>query len=227
MKHLSILIALCGFSVLIGCRGEPSRLPPVHLNQNMDLQDKYKPQRVSKIFKDGRAMRPTAEGTVGRDILSAYGVQKAGLASYDDRYLREDDAYWRGIGSNGKPVEIIPESVKLDMDVMKRGQERYGIYCTPCHGPTGYGDGLVRTVGKINVPSYHDQYKRELTAGHIYGVISNGSASGLMKGYKHQISVEDRWAIVAYVRALQRSQYGSEADVPPKPKTQDSKKEAL
>jgi mono/diheme cytochrome c family protein len=82
-------------------------------------------------------------------------------------------------------------------------------------------------VGKINVPSYHDQYKRQLTAGHIYGVISNGSASGLMKGYKHQISVEDRWAIVAYVRALQRSQYGSESDVPPKPKAQAPKKETL
>lgn len=226
MRHLLIFIALGGLSFLVGCRGEPSRKPPVHLNQNMDLQDKYKPQRVSKIFADGRAMRPSVEGTVGRDILSAYGVQKAGLASYDDRYLREDDAYWRGLDANGKTVDVIPESVKLDAKVMKRGQERYGIYCTPCHGLTGYGDGMVSTVGKINVPSYHDQYKRELTAGHIYGVISNGSASGLMKGYKHQISVEDRWAIVAYVRALQRSQYGAEGDVPPKPKA-DAKKETL
>jgi mono/diheme cytochrome c family protein len=227
MRYFSILMALYGLSLLIGCRGEPSCLLPVHLNQNMDLQDKYKPQRVSTIFEDGRAMRPPVEGTVGRDILSLYGVKKAGLAPHDDRYLREDDAYWRGLNKEGKPVELIPEALKLDMAMMKRGQERYGIYCTPCHGPTGYGDGLVRTVGKINVPSYHDQYKRQLTAGHIYGVISNGSASGLMKGYKHQISVEDRWAIVAYVRALQRSQYGSESDVPPKPKAQAPKKETL
>jgi cytochrome c553 len=179
----------------------------------MDLQDKYKPQRVSNLFEDKRAMRPPVEGTVGRDVLSVlYNVKKPGLADYDDRYLREDDAYWRGLTKHGETIDQIPAQLTVDMKFLKRGQGRYNIYCAPCHGKTGYGDGLVRKVGGINVPSYHDEYKRQLSAGHIFGTISNGSLSGLMQGYKHQISVEDRWAIVAYVRALQHSQVAQASD---------------
>jgi mono/diheme cytochrome c family protein len=177
----------------------------------MDLQDKYKPQRASTLFEDGRAMRPQVEGTVGRELLAtAYGVTKAGLAAHDDRYLREDNAYWRGLNDDGSTVDTIPSQLKVDMAFLARGQQRYNIYCTPCHGVAGDGKGPVTKKGFNGVPSYHDDYKRSLSAGHIYGVISNGSASGLMMGYKHQISVEDRWAIVAYVRALQVSQKGGE-----------------
>ena len=212
MKNMTLL--LCSLAFLVACRGEPSRKPPIHLNQNMDLQDKYKPQRASSFFEDGRTMRPAVKGTVGQDLLAAkYGVKTAGLADHDDRYLREDSEFWRGLDKMGNTVDALPASLKVDQAFMKRGQDRYGIYCTPCHGDTGYGDGLVSTVGKINVPSYHDKYKRELTAGHIFGVISNGSKSGLMQGYKHQIPAKDRWAIVAYVRALQRSQYADKTDL--------------
>ena len=201
------MLLCCALGMLSACRGEPSRLPPIHPNQNMDLQDKYKPQRISKIFDDHRAMRPQVEGTVGRELLAtAYGVTKPGLAEYDDRYLREDDGYWRGLNADGTTVEQIPSQLKVDLAFLERGQNRYNIYCTPCHGVAGHGNGPVKQRGGLPVPTYHDQYKRALTAGHIYGVISNGSLSGLMMGYKHQISVEDRWAIVAYVRALQVSQ---------------------
>ena len=201
-----IALACCALSLLSACRGMPSKEPPVHLNRNMDTQDKYKPQRVSTLFEDGRAMRPQVEGTVGRELLeTAYGVDIDGLDG-DDRYLREDDAYWRGLDKQGDTVDSIPEPLKVDMALLERGKQRYNIYCTPCHGIAGYGNGPVKQRGNLPVPSYHDKYKRALTAGHIYGVISNGSKSGLMMGYKHQIPVKDRWAIVAYVRALQKIQ---------------------
>jgi mono/diheme cytochrome c family protein len=214
MRHITrITLGLLCLSALVGCRGEPSRKPPVHPNQNMDLQDKYKPQRESSFFEDKRAMRKPVEGAVGSDFLKvAYGVTKGGVASHDDRYLQEDDAYWRGLDASGQPIAALPAQVKADKAFMERGQQRYNIFCAPCHGLTGYGDGVVKSVGKINVPSYHQDYMREYAAGHIFGVISNGSASQLMKGYKHQIPVEDRWAVVAYVRALQRSQYGEPGD---------------
>ena len=201
-----IALVCCALGLLSACRGMPSKEPPVHLNQNMDLQDKYKPQRVSNFFADGRSMRPQVEGTVGRELIeTAYRVDIDGLNG-DDRYLREDDKYWRGLDDSGATVESIPPPLEVDMAFMKRGQQRYNIYCTPCHGVAGHGNGPVKQRGGLPVPSYHDKYKRSLTAGHIYGVISNGSKSGLMMGYKHQIPVEDRWAIVAYVRALQKSQ---------------------
>ena len=197
----------------MACRGDISRKPPVHLNQNMDLQDKLKPQRGSNLFEDGRGMRPPPEGVVARDyVQTAFKVQKDGLASYDDRFLKEDSAYWYGKDENGDFVDTLPKALKVDVDFVKRGQNRYNIYCSPCHGTTGYGNGLVKQVGKLAVPSYHDDVRRGQASGYIFNVISNGSLSQLMKGYKHQIPTEDRWAIVSYVRALQRSQYASQED---------------
>ena len=118
MKNLILL--LCSLTFLVACRGEPSRNPPIHLNQNMDLQDKYKPQRESKFFADGRAMRPAVEGTVGRDLLSvAYGIKTKGLADHDDRYLREDDAYWRGLDAEGNTIDALPEALTVDQAFMK------------------------------------------------------------------------------------------------------------
>jgi hypothetical protein len=175
----------CVLGLLSACRGEPSRKPPIHPNQNMDLQDKYKPQRASNLFEDGRAMRPQVEGTVGRELLAtAYGVNTTGLEN-DDRYLRDDDAYWRGLNEDGTTISEMPKQITVDMALLQCGQERYNIYCTPCHGIAGYGDGEVKKRGNLPVPTYHDKYKRALTVGHIYGVISNGSTSGLMMGYKY------------------------------------------
>ncbi|MCA9524905.1 MAG: cytochrome c [Myxococcales bacterium] len=207
MQHL--LLLLIAASVLSGCRGEPSAQPPVHLNPNMDTQDKYKPQRESKFFADGRAMRPLVAGTVGRDSQAVDVLGKA-----DDRFLREDDAFWRGTDEFGAPVAKIP--VPVTAELVARGQERYGIYCTPCHDRSGYGEGTVpqSKAGLAAVPSYHQDYMRQYADGFIFGVISNGSRSGLMSGYRHQIPAADRWAIVAYVRALQRSQFAAADDVP-------------
>ena len=218
-----LALICCALGLLSACRGDKSSQPPIHLNRNMDLQDKYKPQRASTFFEDGRAMRPQVEGVVGRDRLSVlYGVTPKDMLKTDklhkddDRYLRENDEYWRGQDASGKKVDAIPEQVTVDQKFLERGQGRYNIYCTPCHGIAGYGNGTVQMkAGKaLNVPSYHLDYMRSYPAGYIYDVISNGSASGIMMGYKHQIPTLDRWAIVAYVRALQRSQLGYPSDKP-------------
>ena len=205
-----IAAAVLVLAALTGCRGTPSADPPVHLNPNMDTQDKYKAQRKSTFFKDGRAMRPEVAGTVARG------------------FLKENDALWRGCVDDrdcdhdldgdgeidGKYVTtspIIPTQAHLE-----RGQERYNIFCAPCHDRSGYGKGraTIPLSGIKNVPSYHQDYLRKYPDGKLFSVISNGSASRMMKGYANQIPVKDRWAIVSYIRALQRSQHASLEDVP-------------
>lgn len=207
MKPFASILLLA--VALGGCRGEPSELPPVHLNPNMDTQDKYKPQRKSTFFKDGRAMRPKVSGTVGRDVLDTDVLGKQ-----DDRFLRDDDAYWRGTDEAGEPIAKIP--VPVTAQLIERGQDRFNIYCAPCHDQAGHGQGMVvrAKAGMAPVPSYHQDYMREYSDGYLFGVITNGSKSGLMGAYKHQVEAGDRWAIVAYIRALQRSQFAAVEDVP-------------
>lgn len=186
------MIAALALAALAGCRGEVSREPPVHLNQNMDFQDKYKPFGQSKIFDDARTMRIPPRGTVARG------------------FLKEDDALYRGQDDEGNFVSSMP--IAVDMATLKWGQERYNIYCAPCHDKTGSGKGVVVSRGLVPPPTYHQDRLRAMPVGELYNVISNGVRT--MPAYRHQIPVEDRWAIVAYIRALQRSQFASASDVP-------------
>lgn len=182
-------------AALAGCRGEPSRQPPVHLNPNMDTQDRYDPYGPSGLFEDGRAMRHPPAGTVAR------GLEKA------------DDAYWRGKDASGQFATTWPEQVPVTAELLQRGRERYDIYCAPCHDRAGEGKGIVAQRGLVPPPSYHSDAIRNMPHGQLYDVIRNGVRT--MPGYAAQIPVRDRWAIVAYIRALQRSQYAAAADVPP------------
>jgi len=194
MKKLLKLYMVIGIALLItSCyRGKPSEDPPIHLNPNMDSQQKYEAQEESQFFKDGLTMRPPVAGTVARGDL------------------REDDAYYRGRNNDGSLIVKMP--VEITMDLLKRGQERYNIYCSPCHDRTGSGKGIVVKKGFLQPPSIHLDRLRESPDGYFYDVISNGIRN--MPSYKHQIPVSDRWAIVAYVRALQRSQNAGAEDVP-------------
>lgn len=188
-----IAVLLFGVFASTGCfRGTPSEHPPIHPNPNMDVQPKYLPQAKSGFFPDGSAMRPPVPGTVARG------------------QLREDDAYFRGMDANGQPVKRIPVPVTLAL--LERGQERFNIYCAPCHSRLGDGRGIVVQRGLLPPPTFHSDAVRAYPDGHIFDVISNGIRN--MPSYKHQISVEDRWAIVAYFRALQRSQHATRADLP-------------
>lgn len=175
---------------LTGCRGQPSDKPPIHWNPNMDTQQKYKAQRESKFFQDKRSMRYPVEGTVARG------------------QLKEDDAFYRGMQEDGTFVSTNPMTV--DDSLLKRGGERFNIYCSPCHDKLGSGKGIVVTgittpYGLVKPPSFHEDRIRELPDGHFFNVITNGART--MLSYKYQIPDEkDRWAIVAYIRALQNSQ---------------------
>jgi mono/diheme cytochrome c family protein len=179
--------------VVTSCyRGKPSEDPPIHLNPNMDSQPKYEAQEESEFFENRMTMRPPVAGTVARGDL------------------REDDAYYRGKNADGSLVARMP--VDITMDLLQRGKERYNIYCSPCHDQTGSGKGIIIKKGFLPPPSMHLDRLRQSPDGHFYDVISNGIRN--MPSYKHQIPVADRWAIVAYVRALQRSQNAKASDVP-------------
>ncbi|MGI8908384.1 MAG: c-type cytochrome [Candidatus Sumerlaeaceae bacterium] len=158
--------------------------------QQMAYQPSYKPQDGSELFADGRAARPVVANTVYRGNL------------------REDDALWTG-KVNGKEVEKFP--ISITQEVIERGQQRFNIYCQPCHGRLGDGNGMVVQRGVSRPPSYTDDRLLTAPAGHIFDVITNGW--GRMYPYDH-ISVRDRWAIVSYVKALQLSQKATINEVP-------------
>jgi mono/diheme cytochrome c family protein len=153
----------------------------------MHDQPRYKPLAASAFFEDGRSARPPVAGTVARGEL-------------DEAALVVDEK-----------AERIP--VPVTAALLDRGQERYDIYCSPCHDRIGGGDGMVVRRGFRRPPSLHMPRLRDATAGHLFTVITKGL--GAMPSYAAQVPVRDRWAIVAYVRALQRSQHASLADVPP------------
>ena len=164
----------------------------VACRQDMHDQPKYIPLRPSDFFADGRSERPLVEGSVARG------------------HLKDDVAFYTGKGPDGKPVDTFPFPVTKD--VIERGQQRFNIYCTPCHGHLGNGDGMIPRRGFRHPPSYHQDRLRNVPNGYIFDVISTGF--GAMPDYAAQIEPRDRWAIVAYVRALQLSQNASIADVP-------------
>jgi mono/diheme cytochrome c family protein len=180
------------------CRGNRSEDPPVHLVSNMDFQQRFEAQERNDFFPDHRAMREPVPGTV------AYG------------WLKDDDHLWRGRGLDGRLADELPSGIKLDAKLLDRGQERYDIYCAPCHGHAGRGDGIVTRRGggfKVQPKNLHEDRLRAMPLGYFYKVIAEGQ--GTMLSYAAQIPVKDRWAIAAYVRTLQVAQSASETDVPP------------
>jgi cytochrome c len=187
-----LILALAALAV--GCtRGRPSKEPPIHINPDMDNQPRYNPQAYSKFFADSAGMRPLVPGTVPRG------------------WLRDDVEYYTGFDKNGNPVEKLP--VPIDMKLLRRGEERFNIYCSPCHSRLGDGKGIMIQRGYIPPPSFHEQRVREFPDGHFFDVITHGIRN--MPSYKDQIPIADRWAIIAYIRALERSQNATIEDVPP------------
>jgi hypothetical protein len=158
----------------------------------MHDQPKFIPLRPSSFFADGRSARPLPEGTVARG------------------HLNDDTAFLTGKGPDGKLLTEFPRP--MTKAVLLRGQERFNIYCTPCHSRLGDGNGMVVKRGFRHPPSYHIDRLRQAPVGHFFDVITNGF--GAMPDYASQIPPEDRWAIVSYVRALQLSQYAPLSDVP-------------
>ncbi len=159
--------------------------------QDMHDQPKYIPLRESTFFADDRSARPLVAGTVARGQL-------------------HDDALLYTGKINGTDADVFPFAV--DDRVMARGRERFDIYCSPCHGRTGQGDGMVVRRGYRRPPTFHQDRLRDAPVGHFFDVITAGF--GAMPDYAAQVRPEDRWAIIAYVRALQLSEHATASDVP-------------
>jgi mono/diheme cytochrome c family protein len=166
--------------------------------QDMHDQPKYIPLRESSFFGDARSARSVVAGTVARGQLR------------DDPLLYTGKTSAAG-GAAGADATMFPFAI--DDKLMARGRERFDIYCSPCHGRTGMGDGMIVRRGYRRPPTYHQDRLRDAPVGHFFDVITNGF--GAMPDYATQIRAEDRWAIIAYVRALQLAQHAAIADVPP------------
>jgi mono/diheme cytochrome c family protein len=186
-------LALASVVATTGCaRGCTSGRPPIHLNPSMDDQPKVRPQTASTFFYDGASMRQPVPGT----------VPIGGL--------KEDAAFFTGKGADGQFVAGIPHPV--DEALVERGRQRYTIYCQPCHDARGDGKGILFQRGNVPTASFHDEKILKYQDGQIFDVITNGV--GLMAAYRWPIPPADRWAIVAYVRELQRERQARAKSAP-------------
>jgi mono/diheme cytochrome c family protein len=166
-------------------------LPAVGCRQQMADQPYARPLQSQNFFDDGMASRPVEPGTVARGSLPKHDTVTAGKFQ-------------------GRPADDLP--VPITRELLQRGQERYNIYCSPCHDRTGSGQGLIVQRGFRRAQSFHQQRLREAPPGYFFEVISRGF--GPMPSYAAQIKPPDRWAIIAYIRALQLSRHVSSAELP-------------
>lgn len=182
---------------IMGFRGQISIEPPMDVFPEwafpgMKRQPKYEPQTSSTFFADGRVDRPIPARTVSRDPLRANEALS-------------------GQSADGSWIRGFPESIVVNAELMAHGQERYRIYCLPCHGALGDGNGITKQYGMGITPTYHDDRLRQMAEGEIYNTITHGKNT--MLPYADKLLPEERWAVVLYVRALQRAQTGTAADV--------------
>lgn len=191
MKRMSIVaLAALSLAAVAGCRGGKSADPPFHLVPDMDWQPKYQAQQAGPLFEDGRAMRPIVEGTVAQETPP------------DDADLER--------GADGEYVAHVP--MEVTQKVLERGQDRFNIYCTPCHDKTGAGRGMAVQRGFPPPVNLTSDTVRNMRDGEIFHVITHGIRN--MPSYRHQVPVADRWAIVTWLRVLGHSQNATLADVP-------------
>ncbi len=200
------MLALIPPALIARARIVPKTHPRIHIIQNMDNQPKYVGQQPNLLFNDGRSMRPTVAGTISQNDMV------------------DDTHYAMGI-VDGQWATTFPGQLKITTDFVLRGQERFEIYCMPCHGAAGAGDGIINqramqlleqglSTGTtwVQVKNIHEPQIVEQSLGQTYNTITNGVRN--MAGYGDQIGIEDRWAIVAYVKALQESRNANPATVP-------------
>lgn len=175
----------------------------------MTDQPRYQTYERSLFFDDSLSARPIQEGTVARS------VPRTDFYAGTNPYYDEEGAFLGGPNATSADYEArLAQAFPFEVtrEVLERGQQRYNIYCAPCHGRTGNGQGMIVQRGLRAPVSYHTERLRNAPVGHFYNVISNGY--GAMYSYEARVAPADRWAIVAYIRALQLSQHASLEDVP-------------
>ncbi len=198
---VSMVVALVPFALIAKGRATKTDTPRYHVFSDMDFQPKGKAQTPSDIFADGRTARTPVAGTVARG------------------HLRADDHFFRGI-QNGQWATALPPDFEVSVSAVENGRKQYGIFCQPCHGASGKGNGMIHQRTLSNVPvrgwvqptNLHQENIVRQPHGQLFNTISNGIRS--MPGYSAQMSETDRWAVVLYLRALQRSQNALLEDVP-------------
>jgi cytochrome c553 len=203
--YLGTLFVMVLTVSLLGFRGRTFTRPPMDvfpewLFPGMKQQPKLVQQVPSKFFADGRSDRAAPAGTVA----ASYGPM--------GQPLRDDDFLYLGKMPNGSFARGFPAALTVDLKLLERGRDRFTIYCSPCHGAVGDGNGITKKYGMGATPTYHDDRLRKMAEGEIFNTITNGK--GQMNPYADKLAPADRWAVIAYVRALQRAQTGSVADVP-------------
>ena len=217
---VGLILLLCLLlppAIIARVRSTPNSNLPIHIIQDMAFQSKYKTQAVNPMFADGNTMRPPVVNAVARG------------ETYLDAHLYDGviDGQW---------ANVLPSQIKMDLATLQRGQERFNIYCSVCHGISGGGNGIVNqramelvanTNGPVNGTVWvqaknlvHDELVTVQPMGQLFNTITYGIRN--MAGYGSQIPTEDRWAIAAYVKALQRSQNAQPSDVPAGTKVADS-----
>jgi len=194
-----ITLFVCVLAVsILGFRGTTFTAPPIDLFPDwafpgMEVQPKHRPQAASDFFADGRSDRTPPARTVARGML------------------RDDDHLHLGKAADGSFAAKLPAAVTVDFALLERGRDRYQVFCAPCHGSLGDGNGMTKRYGMGATPTFHDPRLRTMPDGEIFNTITNGKNT--MMPYADKLSPEDRWAVVAFVRALQRAQQGTVADV--------------
>ena len=204
----AVVVITCAATIPIAAiyraRTASSNKTKIHIIQNMDNQPKFVSQEANALFLDGRGMRPRVEGT----------ISQTGMAGDTHLHMGIVDGTW---------ATTYPSSLTIDRPFIERGQERFNIYCAPCHGKGGFGDGLIHARASqlvetgVNGTSWvapknlHEDVIKEQPIGQLYNTIVNGVRT--MSGYASQIPIQDRWAIIAYIEALQISQDANPDDV--------------
>jgi mono/diheme cytochrome c family protein len=198
MRYFLLIFALGVVAVMgvFGKRGHTFKQPPLEIFPDMDRQPKLRPQQPNLTFANGRSSQEPVAGTVARG----------------DHYENNTVNTGREPGATNVTNFVANIPVPVTEQLMARGQQRFNIYCVPCHGPQGDGNGIVKKYGFATVRSIHEKVVVPQPDGELFNTITHGK--GAMFGYGSQISIEDRWAIVAYVRALQRSHLGLAEEVP-------------
>lgn len=197
-----LLIVVVGIAIA-GKRGDFSRRPPLEVFPDMDRQLKLRPQEPNAFFANRVSSQPHPEGAIAR----SQPIQTAAGAVYPF----EDAPVNTGrIPGTTNFVELNP--MALNAALMARGRERYNIHCAPCHSQVADGNGITKKYGMAATANLHDKRIVLMPDGELFHVVSHGK--GLMQGYAGQVTVEDRWAMVAYLRALQLARLGTLDDVP-------------
>ena len=196
LKPCKINSILCLVFFLSCGKGWQTTKEPIHVNPNMDYQEKYEYQEESKFFSDTRVVRERISGTISRDV-------------YQNKIEKEpmNEQIVTGMLNKNDFLNEIPKLKNLkftgdEKDFIFRGKDRFNIYCSACHGKLADGKGIISFKGFKNIPSLHSDRMKKMLVGQIYSIIKNGQ--GRMKSYGPQISVKDRWAITRYLKFLQK-----------------------